>query len=1051
MDDLHGARAPELLPEESFEPIFPESPIQTATELPEVEVPALTSQDHFLRDQSIALADAPLSGDLPSTVPSDVLSTESRIAPTGEAPPTNDTKSVAQDENEPSAQEHVHVEPEVPFEVTDPLPIVKETSKQRRRREADEAIQREDEEIMQREEQDRLDQASFEQYRIDQERLEMARLEQKRLEREKARQERRRKEQLEQARLEKEQAEQDRLEAERREEERLEVESRERERLAREKIEQDRIAREALERERLENERLEAERLTDERLERERLERERLESERLEKERLEKRLRDRARIEQQILDNAKLERQRIEQERLDQERLHAQRLQEEAAESRRIEQQQIENEATEQARFDSEVKADSEAAEMARTNALEAEAARIAKEHEVQIQEFAEKIATGLNVEQTTSSSGPQQRAILDATTARVHVSTPHPETLPRPSPASRGVRTSNPVSRLPTPAASVGQTSSPHSVASDPPRSRAHAVEPPPQAAHAHRVEEPRLTSNGRNTSSSPALPAPRPQAVSQLIEENRPPAPSPPVARARPRHIPAFDSEDDSDSALVRPRRQFRGGEDPHDYRQPAHHRFASRVPAHEEPSVPSYSNPPPPQPPGYHPGYYPPTAPPHYQNHNYRVSQQGYPPPNPYGPPSHSSSSPYTEPWNYPPGYRHDSPPQRHDTLVTRDYPLGLAPIDTRSPLGADPGDVFSRISQAIPDLHVLLAQYKEAHGQLSVREDLLRRSAVEQEERLRVKDDEIADLKERNRSQEHRFSTEANRLRLQIGDLEEQARELHQQRIETDRVKREAYDTRSAFDAAMRSWEAKYKELEEAHAVLARTSAEKTTDFDEWKSNYTTRNDAEKIALAIHFDQRLKDADVLAETQRQEAAAAFVVEKDELRSEFQRKQLERQASFERVRNELETKLGAAQLDREESLRQERESREVWLAEREALIKAHEDDRENFHKGWDEQRDLLDAQYQKSKDESDKAWIELHADASRRADEEKARVDQLMQEKEELLRRYNALRAESEKEKAIIKSVATNLESEKSRLEKLMECYGDIAEIKSKGDSY
>jgi len=29
--------------------------------------------------------------------------------------------------------------------------------------------------------------------------------------------------------------------------------------------------------------------------------------------------------------------------------------------------------------------------------------------------------------------------------------------------------------------------------------------------------------------------------------------------------------------------------------------------------------------------------------------------------------------------------------------------------------------------------------------------------------------------------------------------------------------------------------------------------------------------------------------------------------------------------------------------------------------------------------------------------------------------------------------------------------NIESEKSRLEKLMECYGDIAEIKSKGDTY
>jgi serine/arginine repetitive matrix protein 2 len=96
-------------------------------------------------------------------------------------------------------------------------------------------------------------------------------------------------------------------------------------------------------------------------------------------------------------------------------------------------------------------------------------------------------------------------------------------------------------------------------------------------------------------------------------------------------------------------------------------------------------------------------------------------------------------------------------------------------------------------------------------------------------------------------------------------------------------------------------------------------------------------------------------------------------------------------------------------------------------------------------------LEAHYKKSKDESDRAWIDLHADASQKANDEKARVDELIKEKEELQKKYNALKAESEKEKAIIKSVASNLESEKSRLEKLMECYGDIAEIKSKGDTY
>jgi serine/arginine repetitive matrix protein 2 len=986
--------------------------------------------------------EAPVLLDVPSLSPSELQSAEPANIQQDESIPTNASEQPEENDlqpplvPEPEPQTLTLPEPPKEDELQPPSlpepPIVKqaepdldtrsaessllplkETAKQRRKREAEEWVQRE--------EQEELDQKNFEQYRIDQERLEMARLEQKRLERERNRQERARKERLEQERLEAERAEQERVE-----------------------------------KERLEKVRLEEERLEQERLEQERLEEERLIKERLEQHRLEHEARKRERIAQEEIERQKLEKERIEQERLD-----AERLREEELEKTRLDTLRIENERLQQKLLEEKAEAIAKAAEAAGKGPLqiEVEVARALRDQHVQTSdgEVDIKSATG-----SLTSSVPLERLDLTAPAAPAEPTqllTSGPETHSQRAVGSSDARTSNPVSRLPTPATSVGRSGSPRSATViDSPRARPYTSEMPPQHSPAHRSEHVDQISQGRHTTGSPALPAPRPQAVSQIIQDSRPAAPSPPVGRTRPRHIPAFDSEDESDSsAMVRPRRQFRGGEDfsrdelsgsaqypP----QPTHHRsFASRVP----PAEPSYSNPPPPQPPGYHPGYYPPTAPPHYQNHNYRVSQQGYPHPNAYGPPSHSSSSPYTEPWNYPPGYRHDSPPHRHDTLITRDYPLGLSPLDTRSAPGADPGDVFSRIAQAIPDLHVLLAQYKETHGQLSVREELLRRSSVEQDERLRAKDHEITDLKERARTLEHQYSTEASRLRLQIGNLEEQVRELQDQRAETEKFKREALETRAALEAAMKSWEAKYKELEVAHAALARTSYEEKANFDEWKSSTTTRHDAENIALAIQFDKRLKEADVLAESRRQELVVACVKEKEELKLDHQRQQLERQASFDRMRSELEAELHIAQKDREEALIQERESREVWLAEREALIKAHQDDRESIQRSWEEQRDLLEAHYRKSKDESDKAWIELHADSSTRAEEERARVDQLIKEKEELQKRYNALRAESEQEKSIIKSVASNLESEKSRLEKLMECYGDIAEIKSKGDTY
>lgn len=805
----------------------------------------------------------------------------------------------------------------------------------------------------------------------------------------------------------------------------------ERDRLEQEKFDQYRIDQERLEMARLEQKRLERERLRQERREKERLEEERLAQEKLEQETLEQAKLEQERLEQERLDQEKAEQEKVAREKAEQERLEQERLLQARLEQQRLDAQRREEASIEQERLDKQKAADmileqaTAAADTARKKVLEAEAIQVAEQESRSAGEpvvFSRQPQSPVHA----ARSPPEQPSVPEAATAD-----PAPLSTPPPDLNTKApVTMIAPVNRLPTPAASVARSSSPRSVTTEASKTKVPASESSSRAVGAPRSEDVDHLSHSRRTTGSPAMPAPKPQAVSQLIEESRPPAPSPPVGKARPRHVPAFDSEDESDSALVRPRR-YRGGEDfsrdgssgstypP----QPTHHRsvFASRVPAES-----SYPEPPPPQPPGYHPGYYPPAAPPNYQHHNYRVSQQGYPPPNSYGPPPHSSSSPY-EPWNYPPGYRHDSPSQRHDALVNRDYSLGLGPV------GDDPGDVFSRIAQAIPDLHVLLARYKETHGQLSVREELLRRSSIEQEEKLRGKDNEIAELNERARNLEHKYSTEASRLRLQIGNLEEQARELQEQRLRADKFERDAI----RLDAEMKSLESKYRELQVEHEALARLSAEEKAkaeqDFEEWKSTTTTRNDAEKIALAIQFDKRLKEAAVVAETRRQEVAAAHIKEKDDLRAEHQKEQLERQASYDRLCEKFET----AQKD--------------WLEEREDRIKAQQDERESHRRALDEQRDLLESQYRKSKDESDRAWIELHADASRKADEEKARADQMIKEKEELLKKYNALRAESEKEKGIIKSVATNLEAEKARLEKLMECYGDIAEIKSKGDTY
>ncbi len=316
-----------------------------------------------------------------------------------------------------------------------------------------------------------------------------------------------------------------------------------------------------------------------------------------------------------------------------------------------------------------------------------------------------------------------------------------------------------------------------------------------------------------------------------------------------------------------------------------------------------------------------------------------------------------------------------PQRHDSSGSRDYPHRA--IENGPGIEDDPGDIFSRIAQTIPDLHVLLARYKETHSQLGVREELLRRASIEQEEKLRAKDDEIEDLKDKARYLEGKHSAEASRLRFQIGNLEERVKEFEEHSADTEKYKKEVKDAKVAFDAAMISWEKKYKELQSAHEVMQRTAAEEREnarrEFDEWKSTTTTKHDAEMIALTIQFDRKLKDAGILAETQWQERVAVLTKEKEDLIANHGRQHQERQAEHDRTRYELEAQLKTAHGDREDALRNERESRDFWAAERETM-----------QSSWEEQRSLLEVQHKKLKDESDRAWIDLHSDTIRKTEQ-------------------------------------------------------------------
>lgn len=92
--------------------------------------------------------------------------------------------------------------------------------------------------------------------------------------------------------------------------------------------------------------------------------------------------------------------------------------------------------------------------------------------------------------------------------------------------------------------------------------------------------------------------------------------------------------------------------------------------------------------------------------------------------------------------------------------------------------DPSDLLGRLHLAIPDLELLLRRYKETHGELGLREALVRKKEAEALETLKRKEEHI----DRLMTQAHRSEKESARiregLRLQLGNAEEKCSELEE---------------------------------------------------------------------------------------------------------------------------------------------------------------------------------------------------------------------------------------------------------------------------------
>ncbi|KAI9819498.1 MAG: hypothetical protein M1827_006946 [Pycnora praestabilis] len=352
--------------------------------------------------------------------------------------------------------------------------------------------------------------------------------------------------------------------------------------------------------------------------------------------------------------------------------------------------------------------------------------------------------------------------------------------------------------------------------------------------------------------------------------------------------------------------------------------------------------------------------------------------------------------------------------------------------------DPSELLHRIQKAIPDLHLLVDRYRDAHGQLGAREEVIRKAESQQADALKQKEYYIDSLLKQLETVSNKYAAESSKLRLEVGNLEEKHKELREGLRASEAAKEELAKAKATLQT----------EKEELEKRVKQDALELEKKSQEWKDAAKERSVAEKRQLEDGFIKRQKEIERMFETQRAQLHEESVKEKESMTSVWIRQKKELEVKSDKVRRELEATLNQRQRHLEDALKKERESRESWAKERNDLIKGWDEERAGLGHGWEQQREVLLNQHKKEKDSLRRSLLETYTGLSQDAKNERQTIEN---EKIALQKGWDEDKFKFERVVKELQSVADVLSLEKTKLQRMVECFGTVTDLKSKGDTF
>ncbi|MCJ1442391.1 MAG: hypothetical protein MMC23_002885 [Stictis urceolatum] len=350
---------------------------------------------------------------------------------------------------------------------------------------------------------------------------------------------------------------------------------------------------------------------------------------------------------------------------------------------------------------------------------------------------------------------------------------------------------------------------------------------------------------------------------------------------------------------------------------------------------------------------------------------------------------------------------------------------------------------RIQSVLPDFHALLGCYKEISALVGFSESAETASDQKQIRELKGNDSEknlqIEKLKMELDLARNNHTIERNKLRLQIGNLDEEKKALAEDLVVRDQsyedLRRDSQALREQFTALSIKATQEKNIMEAKISSLQEQLGTKTKAELAYTANLAAKDESCRRELASKAEAYKRDFAAKDEACKREC--------DMLSTRLADERKRNEENLSKLRSERDTAQRSRDTEVEKLRRSHTDAGDAWKRDREQLKNGWEKECREIKTQWEDHCRKMTSQHMTDRDELQRSWESSQQKQLKRNDQLEDERDHLRKELDRLRAAWSADKSKFARTNEEFRAMATRLQSEQHNMQKMMESWGEMTD--------